>query len=184
MLENRRHENFAKGIAIEGLSATEAYRKYVSGGNCADNTAAVNACNMLKDGTNVSLRIAEMRKELEAKERISRYDLQAWYEDIILAPPNVASEDSPICETVMTKCGPFTSLVSKKEAAAALARMKGWNEPEKVEVTHSGTIEHTHSFDGVLKSIIDSGSPVTRRLEKAREREVEVIPLEPAKKKK
>ncbi len=75
-LDNPRHEAFAHAVAMNECSGAEAYRRHVSGGKCSEGTAAVSACNMLKAGSNVALRVEAIRaataKIAEKKFALSR----------------------------------------------------------------------------------------------------------------
>lgn len=210
MLENAKYEQFAQLVAF-GHTGVQAYRDAVST-ECTTKTA-MEAASRLLANCKISTRVAELRiladETLEKRLGWNKEKAMRYLVEILETPVGEVDENHRLAQEVTRdeiggqqgklrrgdadEGNEITSamgmrvkikLPSKTEAMKQLAAMTTWNEPEKVEVTHSGTIEHTHSFDGVLKSIIDSGSPVTRRLEKAREREVEVIPLEPAKKKK
>jgi len=160
--------DFIQAVAF-GMSYAQAYQKHISKGKCSDITANVNGSKLANE-TDIQLAIIEARKQVAEKAE-KRFDLSKdkWLDRMMgIADKAEEAED----------------FAAAKGALAEVGKACDYYAAIKVEHEHSGTIEHTHSFDGVLKSIIDSGSPVTRRLEKAREREVEVIPLESAKKKK
>ena len=53
---------------------------------------------------------------------------------IILAKPEEASFNNPLCEVAMARAGPTAVFPSKLAAAAQLAKLTGWNEVEKVSV--------------------------------------------------
>lgn len=141
-LKNPKHEAFAQAVANE-CSAAEAYR---NGWTCSEATAETNGPRLARD-TQVSLRIAELRKEASEASKLTRQGMVRWLERIITAKPSEASADSDICETVMTKMGPFTQLCSKLTAAEKLIKMAGWNEPEQVRhniiVQIGGTNDHS-----------------------------------------
>lgn len=143
VLKNKKHEEFAQAVA-NGASATRAYLDCVSGGKCETRTAESNGSTLMKR-TEVKQRISELRNEASDAASMSRQDMVKWLERILRAKPSEASEDSDICETLMTKAGPFTTLVSKQAAAEKLIKMAGWNEPEKhkleVEVIIGGNAE-------------------------------------------
>jgi len=184
MLENAKYEQFAQLVAF-GHTGVQAYRDAVST-ECTTKTAMEAASRLLAD-CKIAARVAELRiladETLEKRLGWTKEKAMRYLVEILETPVGEVDENHRLAqEYSMDEKGLKVKLVSKADAMKQLAAMTTWNEPEKVEVTHSGTIEHTHSFDGVIKSIIDSGSPVTRRLEKARAMEAEVIPLEPAKK--
>lgn len=186
-LDNPKWEKFAQDVA-NGATGVEAYKANISN-ECTTKSAIERASQLLRD-INVSSRVESLREK--AKETLEthlgwdRLKAMTYLVEILETPGGEVDQNHRLAQEISYDSDGQMKikLPSKGDALKQLTAMVGWNEPEKVEVTHSGTIEHSHSFDGVLKSIIDSGSPVTRRLEKAREREVEVIPLEPVKKKK
>jgi hypothetical protein len=91
MLTNPRHEAFAQAVAL-GKSGAAAYRECVSEG-CSDSTAEVNASKLLKEGTKVALRVAELRGKVAAKVE-KKFDLtkDKWLER--LAGIATAAEES------------------------------------------------------------------------------------------
>lgn len=143
VLKNKKHEEFAQAVA-NGASAAEAYRKHVAAKTTSPATIETNGPDLARS-TQVALRISELRNEASDAASMSRQDMVKWLERILRAKPSEASEDSDICETLMTKAGPFTTLVSKQAAAEKLIKMAGWNEPEKhkleVEVIIGGNAE-------------------------------------------
>lgn len=95
------------------------------------------ASRMAANG-NITARIEELTRETAQRASMTRADLVDWCERVLRAKPSDASADSDICETVMTKMGPFTKLCDKGGAFDRLVKLCGWNEPEKHE--HSGTV--------------------------------------------
>jgi len=129
-----KREKFIKRLLL-GDSAAEAYRNVWK--NASQRTSEVEG-SKLRNESEVSLRFAWLQKADEKDWRITKEKYGAWLEDILLAKPNEASDESVISATVMTKCGPFTALLDKLGAAEKLAKLRGFNEPDKVE--HSGSI--------------------------------------------
>jgi phage terminase small subunit len=66
MLTNPRHEAFAQAVAL-GKSGAAAYRECVSGGKCSDRTAEVASSRLLTEGSEVAVRVAELREKVAAK---------------------------------------------------------------------------------------------------------------------
>lgn len=132
-LKNPRHEKFAQAVATES-SAAEAYREIWG---CSPESAETAGPRLARE-IQVLSRISELRKEASDASSLTRAGMVQWLERIIKAKPSEASDDSDICETVMTKMGPFTQLCPKMGAAEKLIKMAGWNSPE--EVKHSGNI--------------------------------------------
>lgn len=81
----------------------------------------------------VAKRIAELKAEQAATSKLGRDDLRRWCERVIMATPNQANADSDICETVMTKNGPVTTLCSKLGAMDRLIRLCGLDKGTEAE---------------------------------------------------
>ena len=135
-LKNPKHEAFAQAVANE-CSAAEAYRQ---GWGCSAKSAETAGPRLARD-VQVSSRISELRNEASEASKLTRQGMVRWLERIITAKPSEASADSDICETVMTKMGPFTQLCNKLTAAEKLIKMAGWNEPDEVEAKLEVTIK-------------------------------------------
>ena len=72
--------------------------------------------------------------------RNDRDQLRQFLVSVILAKPEDASFNNPLCEIAMTKAGPAVAFPSKLAAAAQLAKLTGWNEVEKVSVEAGDTL--------------------------------------------
>ena len=59
---------------------------------------------------------------------------------VMVAKPEDASFNNPLCEIAMTKAGPAAVFPSKLGAATQLAKLTGWNEVEKVSVEAGDTL--------------------------------------------
>ena len=81
-------------------------------------------------------RRVELRKQTEEKLNFVREDLRKILIDMIKAKSEEASFDNTLCEIVHTKQGP-QRLPSKLDAAQQLAKICGYNEPDKPQ-------EHNH----------------------------------------
>lgn len=185
MLENPKYEAFAQAVA-NGSTGVQAYKDHVSNG-CTTKSAIERASHLLRD-VNVSSRVESLRKTAEEtlEKHLGWNKLKAmtYLVEVLETPIGEVDQNHRLAQEISfdSEGQMKIKLPAKNDAMKQLSAMTSWNEPEKVEVTHSGHIEHTHSFDGVLQSIIDSGSPVTRRIENSREIEAEVIPVEAKKK--
>ena len=133
-LAHPRHELFAQSVA-SGKSASEAYRQSGATGKNADVHAAR---PMVNDG--IRKRISEIREEQAAKCQMTKDQFRQFLVSIILAKPEDAKFDNPLCEIVMTKAGRAAVFPSKLTAAAQLAKLTGWNEGEKVSVEAGDTL--------------------------------------------
>ena len=132
-LKNTRHEAFAQALA-SGSTMDEAYTK-------AGFTPNRQNAHRLTTNDDVAARVKEIQEQTAKKASMTRADLVDWCERVLRAKPSEASEESDICQTVMTKAGPFTSLCDKGGAFDRLVKLCGWNEPEKHE--HSGSVKIT-----------------------------------------
>lgn len=129
-LPDAEHEKFAQLFATE-CSAAEAWRQATKG----DPTHSdANGAKWAVKGS-IPERVAFLKKEGADKWRIDKEKYGRWLEDILLAKPMEAADDSVISATVMTKAGPFTAILDKLGAAEKLAKLRGFNEPDKVAVS-------------------------------------------------
>jgi terminase small subunit-like protein len=133
-LANPRHELFAQAVA-SGKSASEAYRQSGATGKNADVHAAR---LMVNDG--ISKRVAELKEAQSKKCEMTRDQLREFLVSVILAKPEDASFNNPLCEIAMTKEGPAPVFPNKLSAAAQLAELTGWNSVEKVSVETGDTL--------------------------------------------
>ena len=93
----------------------------------------------------------ELRKQTEEKLNFVREDLRKILIDMIKAKSEETSFDNTLCEIVHTKQGP-QRLPSKLDAAQQLAKICGYNEPDKPQ-------EHNH-----LHLTVDSVNATSRFL--------------------
>ena len=126
-LRNSRHEAFAQAVAGGTCSAAEAYRR--AGGRTKN--ADVIASRWLRK-VSIRERIAELKGRTAEKCEVTRAEV--FLVGVVRAKPSEAGFENPLCETVITKAGPTAAFPSKLGALAQLAKMCGWNEPEKVQV--------------------------------------------------
>ena len=133
-LANPRHELFAQAV-VSGKSASEAYRQSGATGKNADVHAAR---MMVNDG--IRKRVAELKEAQSRKCEMTRDQLREFLVSVILAKPEDANFDNPLCEVALTKAGPAAVFPSKLGAAAQLAKLTGWNEVEKVSFEAGDTL--------------------------------------------
>ena len=123
MLKNPKHEAFAQAVAL-GSSAAEAYRVHVSGGKCSDRTAEVNSSLLLKQGTEVSLRLSVLRKSVaETVQTAFNMTKDQWLKRLSKIADQ--AEDN----------GDFSAATG---ALDKIGKAASWYAPEKVE--HSGSV--------------------------------------------
>ena len=84
--------------------------------------------------------LARFDEEQAAKCEMTKDQFRQFLVSVILAKPEDASFNNPLCEVAMTKAGPAAVFPSKLGAAAQLAKLTGWNEVEKVSVEAGDTL--------------------------------------------
>lgn len=134
-LRNTKHEAFVQRIALledAGPAYAKVYRVK------KPEVAATNGGRLLRNA-DVTARLGELQAQNEAKSGISREQLLKMLVDTFLAKPSDASMDNPLCELKMSKAGPYAAFMDKSKVAERLAKMMGWDEPDRIE--HSGEIK-------------------------------------------
>lgn len=148
------HERFCQGIA-EGLSASESYREHVAAEWTERVTAQVNASRLLSD-ERIRLRIKELRvsfKDFLADKLGYTQETQARFlVDIVATPIGDIDGAHPLAQKITyTDKGGLKSIEMPGKLAAAeqIAKLAGWNAPEKIDATIS-----THPvIDSALKKL-------------------------------
>ena len=85
-------------------------------------------------------RIREICEDQAKKCEITKDQLRQFLVSIILAKPEDANFNNPLCEVATTKAGPTAVFPSKLGAAIQLAKLTGWNEVEKVNIEAGDTL--------------------------------------------
>ena len=129
ILRNPKHEKFAQ-LVVGGMSACQAYMEITG---CSVNSGQKNAWR-LRENDGVVTRIAELQARNEQKAEMSRAEAVKYLAEVIRSKPSEADEENNLCELAITKQGPVAVFPSKLGAVSQLAKMCGWNEPEKVEL--------------------------------------------------
>ena len=132
-LPDARHERFAQLVADKHMSNAEAYRRAVDKPELKPEVAASMADKWLKR-IDISDRIAELRAQAEAAASLSREQLDRFLSKVITAQPCDAAPDNPHCELL---AGGKIGFPSKLQAASQLAKMCGWQAPERHEIDHN-----------------------------------------------
>jgi phage terminase small subunit len=115
MLKNPRHEKFARGVA-NGLTISEAYRQ----AGFSANGAGPSGDRLLKNAS-VSARVDELRAKNAEKSKITSEKFVSVLADCFTGKAELRSD--------------------QLKAGEMLAKVCGWNEPEKVSVTVDGLDE-------------------------------------------
>ena len=143
-LPDARHERFVQLVADKHMSNAEAYRRAVDKPEMKPEVAASMADKWLKR-VDISDRIAELKAHAEAAASLSREQLVEFLSKVISARPCDAAPDNPHCELLG---GSKIGFPSKLQAASQLARMCGWDAPQKVN------IEAGDSLSAFLREIV------------------------------
>ena len=130
-LANPRHESFAQAVA-SGNSASEAYRQSGARGKNADVHAAR---LMVNDG--ISKRVAELKAVQAQKSELSRDQLREFLTEVILTPAGKVNDQSKLCQSYkVTPDVREIRMPDKLRAVEQLAKLCGFNEPERMEIEH------------------------------------------------
>ena len=129
MLKNVRHERFAQGVS-SGLAAAKAYRK----AGYREGSAKHNATR-LRDNEVVARRIAEIRWENDRRSEMSRQELI----DILVS----FIRDPALCVWP-----------ARIKSAELLAKLCGWHEEERVNVT----IDPLQSLIDSIRARVENGA--------------------------
>ena len=124
MALTHKQETFCQGI-IDGLTQSEAYRRAYDSENMSNETVAVKASELMRDG-NISVRIAELRarlEELQILPRVTRLKVLAE-----IATRNVRKDTGGL----RAKDNDVIAAVK------AYGDLVGDNAPQKVAIEHSG----------------------------------------------
>ena len=128
-LANPRHERFAQAVA-SGKSASEAYRQSGANGKNADVHAAR---LMVNDG--ICKRVAELKAAQSQKSELSRDQAREFLTEVILTPAGRVDEHSRLCQSYkVTSEGREIRMPDKLRAIELLAKLCGWNEPDKYKL--------------------------------------------------
>jgi hypothetical protein len=127
---NPRQEKFADLFAA-GSTAKDAYLKSFPRCKSAD-AAEVEGSRLLKN-PKVAAAIAKRRMQSAEDCRMTKQELLDYLVNVIRSRPDEATMANALCELAMTKMGPVPLFPSKLGCIQQLARMCGWNEPDKLQ---------------------------------------------------
>ena len=155
VLKNVKHEKFAQ-LCASGLSRSEAYRK-AAGARAGKNSDA-NSDDWL-NARGVRERIRELQERNSRKSEMTREELLTFYAAVIRTPADRVPAGSPVIQAYeMTESGPKIRICDKAAAGAQLAKMCGWNEPDKVEMSADSLTSYLRELRS--RSLGDYGQPV------------------------
>jgi hypothetical protein len=130
MLDNVRHEKFAQGVA-NGLTVSEAYRQ----AGFSPRGAGQSGEKLLKK-TEIRKRVEEIKAESSQECKLSKRQLLDFLVDVIATPAGHVQKDNPLCQSFKdTQDCSEIKLPDKLRAAETLAKLCGWNEPDKLAIS-------------------------------------------------
>jgi hypothetical protein len=134
---NQRQEMFARGIA-SGLSGVEAFKRVTAG----DPRDCDVKANQMRGQPGVEERINELMRENALESEMSRKELMTFYARTIRTPADRVPAGSPVIQAYeeTPEGGRKIRICDKIAAGAQLARMTGWNEPDKLELSASSSL--------------------------------------------
>ena len=125
-LKSSKQEAFCQAIA-DGKNQSEAYRVAYNASKMKNETVQNSAYKLMQDGE-VTARIQELRGEVQATFKITREAyLKALLDNIELAKGTGKDNETPQCAAINGSLG-------------LIAKCLGFNEPDKLEVTHKKNI--------------------------------------------
>jgi hypothetical protein len=135
-LQSIRHEKFAELIA-GGMPAAQAYRE-VTGRIANSDVQSVK----MRKRAGVERRIKELKEQNSQRAQMTREELLAFYTEVIRTPADQVPPGSPVIQAYeeTLEGGRKIRIVDKAAAGVALAKMTGWNEPERVELAASNSL--------------------------------------------
>jgi hypothetical protein len=130
ILNNSRHERFAQLVASGKHSDMEVFRQ----AGHADESAHQNACR-LRANESVAARIEELRARNAEKCQLSRDEAVQYLVEILKTPITEVTADHRLAQSYDARSGKI-ELPNKLGAMQLLAKMCGWQAPEKHEIEH------------------------------------------------
>lgn len=156
-LKNKKHEAFCKDVA-GGMQASQAYRENISDCDGNDPSVWAQASRMMAD-VKVALRIKELRSTINVASDeafvVGKIELLQFHSRNLRSPLSCLRDDADTIQEVTRSFVPGEGeddpgkeiekikVVSKMDSAKEIAKIRGFYEPEKVDVTVSGTSKAT-----------------------------------------
>ncbi len=147
------HEKFAQFVA-SGLSLAESYRRTTGQTRNSDVKGT-----QWYGYAGIRQRIAELKEQNAKRAQMTREELLVFYAEVIRTPADQVPAGSPVIQAYeMTESGPKIRICDKAAAGAQLAKMCGWNEPDKVEMSADSLTSYLLELRS--RSLGDCGQPV------------------------
>ena len=125
------YEEFAE-FAASGLSLAESYRRTTGQTKNADVKGT-----QWHGYAGIKERIAELKNRMLDRAQMTRDELLAFYAEVIRTPADQVPAGSPVIQAYEqdSEGRVKVRICDKATSGAQLARMCGWNEPDKVEMS-------------------------------------------------
>jgi hypothetical protein len=128
---NVRQQRFVD-LFLSGIPAGRAYEQ--AGYSVSRGTADTSAARLLRN-VHVSNAISKAREDLERSSQVSRQDLVAYLEAVLMTPVGALNAASPLVQEATLDTRGDANLLSVKmlpklEAAKLLCKIQGWDSPE------------------------------------------------------
>jgi phage terminase small subunit len=131
-------ERFCQFVA-NGMPAARAYKQAGYAIKSKDDAAAA-ASRLLSRNASVRVRIKELKEQFAQSCEMTREDLRNYLIEVLATPVGEITPSHRLCQAHKTTADMSeVKLPDKLRAAEQLAKMMGWNEPDKHDV--SGGIE-------------------------------------------
>jgi hypothetical protein len=148
------YEKFAQ-FAASGLSLAESYRRTTGQIKNADVKGT-----QWHGYAGIKGRIAELKAQNAQRAQMTREELMAFYAAVIRTPADKVPAGSPVIQAYEQDSEGRVKLriCDKAAAGGQLAKMCGWNEPDKVEMSADSLTSYLLELRS--RSLGDYGQPV------------------------
>jgi hypothetical protein len=110
------------------MSATEAYRKAGYSARDADTAGP-----RLSGNVGIAARVAHLKGQTAEACKVDREKAIDILASIVLAKPEEAGADNPLCEVRMSKAGPYFAFPDKAKCLQILGSWLGWEQGTQAE---------------------------------------------------
>ena len=127
-----RQRRFAEFVVV-GMAGGRAYEQAGYSVKCPQDADSL--ASKMSRNVKVAEYIAELRESAVEAAGMTRDEAVSKLIGIVNAKPSDASMDNPLCDLRMGKAGPYAAFPDKLRCFERLAKMLGWDGPEKFEST-------------------------------------------------
>ena len=137
-LRNPRWEKFAQAYVLTG-NASEALRR--SGYKASTPSTITSDASRLLTFADVKQRINQLRAKSLLSHTMEREDVERYFASVVNTPVSEITPDHPLAQGIeITDKGTKIRTPDKNVAAQALARMNGWEQAQRVDLTLSNPL--------------------------------------------